>query len=113
MKKSLVAENKKGNLIMSMSVSSFRNHSAYSVQNKQNQRANKAAFQGNITVFLKKGRPIGSCPAGHENNWINHGVEKGMKSMQGEFERMMSSTDEEWNAWARKQAQTGKAELYP
>lgn len=56
---------------------------------------------GQITVFLDNtGRPIGTCPAGHESNWLND-IE-GNNHHAGMVARQVSATDDEWDAWARR-----------
>lgn len=49
---------------------------------------------GDITIFFKSGRVIGSCPVGQERNWIHAREEAGMPSQQ--YDSMKKSTDERW-----------------
>ncbi len=61
---------------------------------------------GNITVFLDNtGRPIGSCAQGHESDWING--TKGDSKHADLVASQVSSTDDAWHAWARRNAQAG------
>ncbi|MEI7709630.1 MAG: hypothetical protein WCI76_02865, partial [bacterium] len=55
-----------------------------------------------ITVFFGPGggRPIGTCPKGHESEWINHGSEKGISPQQ--VSRQISSTEGRWQAYAKR-----------
>jgi len=58
-----------------------------------------------ITVFLgKDGRPLGSCPAGQEEEWLN--PQKGEKKPEVAFQ--VEATDDEWHAWAKRNAEAGK-----
>lgn len=62
-----------------------------------------------ITVFLdNSGRPIGTCPAGHEQEWLNGPFRKGDNKHAEQVARQVSSTDEQWHDWARRNAQAGK-----
>ena len=55
---------------------------------------------GQITVFLDKtGRPIGSCAAGNESDWINNFNKNRREEVLSLIQ--VSSTDEEWHEWAK------------
>jgi len=52
---------------------------------------------GDITIFFKDGHVIGSCPVGHEQEWVQPG--KGRESQS--YNSTKRSTDECWHNWAR------------
>lgn len=65
---------------------------------------------GAITVFLDDtGRPIGTCPAGQESEWLS-GVKGDARHAQ-RVARQVRSTDAEWHAWARRNMKAGSTGL--
>ena len=54
---------------------------------------------GAITIFWKDGIPCGTCPAGHEKEWL-----QGKDKNPIQPDRQTSSTDDRWHDWARARA---------
>ena len=67
---------------------------------KQKKVNTKIKNMGDITVFWKSGKIIGTCSAGKESDWLNP-----EKLEREKPDRQTSSTDERWHQYARARAE--------